>query len=479
MNLHIMLIFLCLLLHDKSYVILGATNNDTINNRSILNGGVRARMRLHSSESLAPSVCRAFTNVHLSPNYNSGNSQTNSNKNVGSTSATNADGTSSNVGSSSSSSSGSLSASSLANGHAISMADKSIVSPGSRRRTYVTDMRTLSDIRRLAFKDQPTVNLSRNSYGAEQSSMLKSDPRSGSRSEQSAIMTGMCTDTRVISRQEQSVLSNTADVSAASHTSDPNVSPHADARSVLRIEQPIAGAGAAFPDSRAITRSEQSSSVLLAEDLRVMRQQPEQTTSIRVNEDLRTMRQQPEQQSATSIRVTEDLRGMRQQSEQSTNIRIGEDLRAMRQQQQQAEQSTSVRLPDDLRISRTEQSLNAPLLDQRGVSRTNQQSATISLTTDGRAASGRSEQSTVVPLTDNRTIPMTEHISPAALPDIRSVSRIPQTAGSLSSQSAAMPVAGQSSVAQQPGVLITEDVTHSEEPLPTGWEMRYDVYGRR
>ncbi|XP_032672771.1 E3 ubiquitin-protein ligase Su(dx)-like [Odontomachus brunneus] len=460
----------------------GATNNDTINNRSILNGGVRARMRLHSSENLAPSVCRPFTNVHLSPNYNSGNSQTNSNKNVGSTSATNADGTSSNVGSSSSSSSGSLSASSLANGHAISMADKSMVSPGIRRRTYVTDVRTLVDMtRRMTLKDQqPTsVSYSRNSYGTEQSSMLKSDPRSGSRSEQSAIMTGMCTDARVISRQEQSVLSNTADVSAAPHTSDPNVSPHVDAaRSVLRIEQPIAGAGAVFPDSRAMTRSEQSSSALMTEDLRVMRQQPEQTTSIRVNEDLRTMRQQPEQQSATSIRVTEDVRGMRQQNEQTTSIRIGEDLRIMRQQQQQAEQSTSVHLPDDLRISRTEQSLNAPLLDQRGVSRTNQQSATISLTTDGRTASGRSEQSAVVPLTDNRAIPMAEHMSPAALPDIRSVPRIPQAAGSLSSQSAAMPVAGQSSVAQ-PGVLITEDVAHSEEPLPTGWEMRYDVYGRR
>ncbi|EFN88071.1 E3 ubiquitin-protein ligase Su(dx) [Harpegnathos saltator] len=457
----------------------GATNNDTINNRSILNGGVRARMRLHSSESLAPSVCRPFTNVHLSPNYNSGNSQTNSNKNVGSTSAINIDGTSSNVGSSSSS--GSLSASSLANGHAISMADKSTVSPGSRRRTYVTDVRTLADIRRLALKDQPaSVSYTRNSYGAEHSSMLKPDPRSASRSEQSAVMTGMCTDARVISRQEQSVLSNNADASSSSH-SDPNVSPHTDGRGVLRIEQPISGAagGAAFQDSRTITRSEQSSSVLLADDLRGMRQQPEQSTSIRVNEDLRTMRQ-PEQQSTTNVRVTEDLRGMRQQNEQSTSIRIGEDLRAMRQQQQQqqAEQSASVRLADDLRVSRTDQSLNAPLLDQRVVPRSSQQNTNIPLTTDGRTSSGRSEQSAVIPLTDSRAIPMVEHMSPATLPDIRSVPRISQAAASLPSQSTAMPIAGQSSVTQ-PGVLITEDVAHSEEPLPTGWEMRYDVYGRR
>lgn len=462
-------------------MILGATNNDTINNRSILNGGVRARMRLHNSESLAPSVCRAFTNVHLSPNYNSGNSQTNSNKNVGSTSTTNTDGTSSNVGggggsSSSSSSSSSLFVNSLANGHAISMADKSMVSPGNRRRTFVADARTLAEIRKLAFQDQsPSVSCIRNNFGAEQSSMLKSDSRSATRSEQSAAMPGMCTDARVISRQDKSVLP-AAETSSASHTSDPSVSPHADARSVLRIEQPSAVAGgAAFPDSRVMTRPEQSGGVLLADDLRAMRQQPEQTTSIRVNEDLRTMRQQPEQQSATNVRVTEDLRGMRQQSEQSTNIRIGEDLRAMRQQQ--AEQSTSVRLLDDLRVSRTEQSMNVPLLDQRGVLRGSPQNASIPLTTDGRAASGRSEQS--APLPDGRTIPMAEHMSPAVLPDIRPVPRIPQATGSLpSNQSAAVPVAGQSSVAQ-PGVLITEDVAHSEEPLPTGWEMRYDVYGRR
>ncbi|XP_014468753.1 PREDICTED: E3 ubiquitin-protein ligase Su(dx)-like [Dinoponera quadriceps] len=459
----------------------GATNNDTINNRSILNGGVRARMRLHSSESLAPSVCRAFTNVHLSPSYNSGNSQANnSSKNVGSTSATNADGgtpvSSSNVGSSSSS--GSLSASSLANGHAISMADKSIVSPGSRRRTYVTDVRTLADIRRPTLQSDQSapVGCTRNSFGApsEQSPMLKPEPRSAPRSEQSAAMPGMCADARVISRQDKSVLPNTADASSTSHTSESNVSPHSDAatRSVLRIEQPIA-VGTAFPDGRAMTRSEQSSGVLLADDLRGMRQQAEQTTSIRVNEDLRPMRQQPEQQqSVTSVRVNpEDLRGMRQQGEQSTSIRIGEDLRAMRQ----TEQSTSVRLLDDLRISRGEQSMSASLLDQRGAPR--QQNPGVPLTTErGAASGGRPEQSAVVPLADSRTMP--EHMSPAALPDIRSVPRIPQAAASLPSQSAAMPVAGQSSVAQ-PGVLVAEDVAHSEEPLPTGWEMRYDVYGRR
>jgi len=482
---------------------LGATNNDAMNNRSILNGGVRARMRLHSSENLAPSACRGLTNIHLSPNYNGGSSQTNSNKSIGSSAAiSNADGTSSNIGSSSSLSS--LSTGTLVNGHAIPMADKSMVSPGNR---HAADIRTFTN--RLTFKEQSSTSTNstdsraytRSNYGStEQSAMLKSDPRGVSRPEQILVNTGqICTDVRGISRQDQSTLSG-ADNSQA----DSSVS--SDTRSALRVEQPIIATLAdgrviarslepstsilltddsrgmrqsdqstsirvTGEDLRAIRQSEQSTtSIRVSEDLRNMRQSSEQIASIRVNEDLRTMRQQPEQ--STNIRMTDDLRGIRQ-SEQSTSVRGGDDLRASRQQ---PEQSSNIRLQEDLRLPRTEQSINPPIPDLRGVPRT--QGTNISVIENRIAVSRSAEQSgTVIPLTDGRAVPIAEHMSPAAsLSDHRSgMSRLPQT--SLSNQP--ISVAGQSSAQPNPSVLLTEDVNHSEEPLPPGWEMRYDLYGRR
>lgn len=475
-----------------------------MNNRSILNGGVRARMRLHGSEGLAPSACRGLTNIHLSPNYNGGNSQINSNKNIIGPSAAipGTDGTSSSSKIGSSSSLSSLSAGTLVNGHAIPMADKSTVSPGNR---HAAEIRTFAN--RLTLKEQSSAINSpegrayaRASYGnAEQSAMLKSDPRGVPRPEQSSVTVGqMCTDVRGISRQDQSTLP-----SVDTPQADPSTSSHAETRSALRAEQPIA---TSLPDGRTMARSsEQSTSILLmddsrgirqsdqstsirvtsedlrairqpeqsttsirvSEDLRNMRQPSEQTASIRVSEDSRTMRQQPEQ--STNIRVTDDLRGIRQ-SEQSTSVRVGEDLRASRQL---SEQSANARLQEDLRLPRAEQPINPPVLDLRGVPRA-QQSTSISLA-DGRATVSRSEQSgTVIPLSDG-------HMSPAAsLADHRpGMSRLPQATAALPSQSIAMPVAGQSAAQPSSSVLLTEDVNHSEEPLPPGWEMRYDLYGRR
>jgi hypothetical protein len=471
-----------------------------MNNRSILNGGVRARMRLHSSENLTPSVCRGLTNIHPSPNYNGGSSQMNSNKSIGpSTAISNADGTSaSNIGSSSSLSS--LSAGTLVNGHAIPMADKSMVSPGNR---HAADIRTFTN--RLTFKEQSSTSTNsmdsrtytRSNYGnTEQSAMLKSDPRVVSRPEQTLVNTGqICTDVRGISRQDQSTLSG-ADISQA----DSSVS--LDTRSALRVEQPII---TTLADGRVIARSlEASTSILLTddsrgmrqsdqstnirvtgEDLRAIRQSEQSTTSIRVSEDLRNMRQSNEQ-----IRVSEDLRTIRQQPEQSTNIRMTDDLRIRQSEQstsvrgsdnsrtsrQQPEQSSNIRLQEDLRLLRTEQSVN-PIPDLRGAPHT-QQSTNISVTDSRTAVSRSAEQSgTVIPLTDGRAVPIADHMSPAAsLPDHRSgMSRLPQA--SLPNQP--MSVAGQSTAQPNPSVLLTEDVNHSEEPLPPGWEMRYDLYGRR
>ncbi|XP_011056497.1 PREDICTED: E3 ubiquitin-protein ligase Su(dx) [Acromyrmex echinatior] len=452
----------------------GATN-DTINNRSILNGGVRARMRLHSSENLAPSIYRGLANIHLSPNYSGVNSQANSNKNVGlSTTISNTDSTSSsNVGSSANSSS--VSTSILVNGHAIPMTDKSMVSPGNR---HATDVRTFAG--RSAIKELPlaSTNLSEgrtctwsNNSNVDQSALIKSDSRGPPRSEQSSSMISgqqICADVRVIPRQDQSMLPNT-DSSSASQT-DVKASSHVDtcgSASALRLEQSIVA------DGRVMARLEQlvNNISLDPDDLLCQRQsdQPANRRTSMTNEDQRGMRQQSEQ--SANIRVTEDLRGIRQ-SEQSTNVR--EDLRATRQQ---SEQSTNVRSQEELRTPRVEQSIStAPHLDLCGVSRS-QQNANVPLT-DNRAVIFRSEQSAVIPLSDGRTIPIVEHISPVTVSDSRSnVSRIPQTTAS--SQSIAASVPGQSVTQPGSSIVLTEDINHSEEPLPPGWEMRYDLYGRR
>lgn len=445
-------------------------------------------------------MCYTFTNLHVSPNYNNqGKSQTNSSKTAGSPSATSADGTtSSNIGSSSSS--GSLSSSNLANGHAVPLADKSTVSPGSRRRTYVTERetRTHPDVRgRMAVsKDQPVTTLegrtyTRNSYIADQTVgpvLLKSDSRGTSCSEQSAVIPGFYADVRIV-RQDKPVLSaNAVDGSASSQASEPNVSP--DARGgTLRIEQPMI-LGTHADGTRATIRSEPSANVLSEDDLHGIGQSDQSTSNVRVSDDLRAMRQT---EQVVSIRVTEDLCEMRppieqsnvrmmddlrgiRQTEQPMNIRMSGDLRAMRQQ---SEQSISApRLPDDLRNPRAEQSMNAQHTDLRGVLRGGQHNASITLT-DGRAAPRPEQSTTVIPLTDGRTIPVAEHISSATIPDLRPIPRIPQAAVSLPTQSTVVPVAGQSSAQPGASVLIAEDAAHSEEPLPSGWEMKYDVYGRR
>ncbi|XP_015603957.1 E3 ubiquitin-protein ligase Su(dx) [Cephus cinctus] len=58
---------------------LGSSNSDTTNNRSILNGGVRARMRLHGTENAVPSTIqpvmhRSSTNILHNSSYNTNQS---------------------------------------------------------------------------------------------------------------------------------------------------------------------------------------------------------------------------------------------------------------------------------------------------------------------------------------------------------------------------------------------------------------------
>ncbi|XP_020278502.1 E3 ubiquitin-protein ligase Su(dx)-like [Pseudomyrmex gracilis] len=438
----------------------GATNNDTINNRSILNGGIRARMRLHS-ENLTP-ICRGSTNIHISPNYNSGNGQTNSKKTVGiSTTTSSADGaSSSNVGVSNNSSnnnnSGSSSSNTLLNGHAISITDKSKVSPGNR---HATDIQTFTG--RVTIKDQSSASANppenrvyvRNSYvNGEHSAIVKPDSRGASRIEQStSVIPGngsqISADVRGIFRQDQSIPSNTDNTDAS--PKDTNASPHVNSRgggTALRIEQPVV---ATLPDGRVMTLDGQIST-----------------------------RSEQSDQSVNTRRITmanEDIRLMRQIEESAINTigrHLDESSRAARQEPEY--ESMIIRLHEDLQIPRAEQPISTPHPSHlRGVTR-NQQNANVHPTDDHPTVS-RLEPSTVIPLTEGRTHPVAEHVSPAA--ESRSgMPRIPQSVVSLPAQSVPVPIAGQSVAQPGSSALSTDD--HSEK-LPSGWERRYDMYGRR
>lgn len=442
----------------RIFMVSGATNNDTINNRSILNGGIRARMRLHS-ENFAPPVCRGLTNIHISPNYNSGNSQTNSKKTVGiSTTTPSGDGaSSSNVGvinnsSSNNNNSGSSSSSSstLLNGHAISITDKSKVSPGNR---HATDIQTFTG--RVTIKDQsslanPPENrvYVRNSYvNGEQSAIVKPDPRGVSRVEQStSVIPGngpqISADVRGIFRQDQSIPSNTDNTDAS--PKDTNVNSR-NGGTALRIEQPVV---ATLPDGRVMTLDGQIST------------RPEQSD-----------------QSVNTRRITnEDIRLIRQIEESALNTmgrHLDESSRAARQEPEY--ESMIIRLHEDLQIPRAEQTINTPHPSHlRGVTR-NQQNTNVHPTDDHPTVS-RLEPSTVIPLPEGRTHLTAEHVSPAA--ESRSgMPRIPQSVVSLPAQSVPVPIAGQS-VAQAGSSALSSTDDHSEK-LPSGWERRYDMYGRR
>ncbi|XP_043252279.1 E3 ubiquitin-protein ligase Su(dx) [Colletes gigas] len=127
--------------------------------------------------------------------------------------------------------------------------------------------------------------------------------------------------------------------------------------------------------------------------------------------------------------------------------------------------------------SRMDQSGVSGLSDGQGTGQTEQTSAFgIPEVVDG-CGIGRSEQNMVLPVTDGRRIARIEQ-NTTPLTVARSNPRIVQRVASLTGQTAM--ARGQNS---QPGSSIilaeVEPANHSEEPLPSGWEMRYDIYGRR
>lgn len=144
-------------------------------------------------------------------------------------------------------------------------------------------------------------------------------------------------------------------------------------------------------------------------------------------------------------------------------------------------------LVDGCTVSRVDQLRNSGLTDSQGYSQTEQsvvftlsdgshlEQPTVFLMTDGRGIA-RSDPSSILSLDDARRISRTEqYTNPTTT---RSNSRVVQRVAPLTGQTTMIP--GQSTQPESSIVLAEVGPTnHSEEPLAPGWEMRYDMYGRR
>ncbi|XP_076247280.1 suppressor of deltex [Calliopsis andreniformis] len=117
----------------------------------------------------------------------------------------------------------------------------------------------------------------------------------------------------------------------------------------------------------------------------------------------------------------------------------------------QAEQAAGFTLPDGTCISHPEQSVVFP------------------------NSQNNSEQSTTVPMVEGRRIPCSEQ----SVSNIRPNSRVVQRVASLTGQTAVIPSQSTSQAGSSIILAEIEPTNHSEDPLPPGWEMRYDTYGRR
>lgn len=347
----------------------GVSNNDAISNSSILNGGIRARMRLHEAKHVASSNFHGtLSNIYQNSTYNSGNEQTNTNKNNEQIEP--------------------VASNSLSNGHAISPADKSIVSLSGRFVTSLPDRQT-SRIEHVS------------------TSGIIDGIRVGSCTEQFPKVSA--SENRNISQIEQStVLSGTVGISRSDQlTTNTDICSH--------------------------NRTEQS----LSNERNIRTEQP----------------------------VTSSL------SDSYGNMRTDQDTPLM----------------DGFIVSRVDQFRNPVFPDNQGHSQTEQsvvftlpdgshlEQPTVFLMTDSRGIT-RSDQSSILSMGEaRRTTHNEQYTNPTTT---RSNPRVVQRVASLSGSTNMLP--GQSSQSGSSIVLAEVDPTnHSEEPLPPGWEMRYDIYGRR
>ena len=355
------IIYMSNILKHKYNCILGVSSNDTASNSSILNGGIRARMRLHEAKHVAPSTFHGtLTSVYQNSTYNSGSEQVNANKNNEQID--------------------SVTSNSLSNGHAISPADKSIVTLSGRSTAPLSTSVSTSGI---------------------------VDGRIGTSSEQ---FPKVCvSESRNISQLEQSTV---------------------------------------LPGTVGISRSDQ----------------------LTVNTDI-----------CSHNRTEQSISNERNPRTESVTGSVSDSYGTMR-----ADQDTNP-LVDECIVSRVDQFRNSGLTDSQGHSQTEQsvvftlpdgshlEQPTVFLMTDGRGIA-RSDQSSILSMGETRRISHSEQYTNSTT--TRSNPRVIQRVAPLTGQTTMIP--GQSTQSESSIVLADVDpANHSEEPLPPGWEMRYDIYGRR
>ncbi|XP_033326004.2 suppressor of deltex isoform X1 [Megalopta genalis] len=345
----------------------GVINNDTASNRSILNGGVRARMRLQGAENVPSSAFRGLTNTYHNINYNTGNDQTSVDKNSEQVE--------------------SVASNSLSNGHVISPMDKSVVSLSGCHTMSLLEGRQLS----------------RTDHAATPGT---ADGRSG-----------MCTKTIVakdflrnfvsgaydIFQGEQSTLSGAVGICR----SDQLGSTNADIRSHNRTDQPAS--------SGRNSRTEQLLTTPLSDSFGNIRS--DQLPTPTVDGFVVSRADQPATSTAT------DNQGI-SQTDQSGVFTLPEGSSTSH-----SEQSSGLHVADSRRMTRTDQSALVPVAERRRVVRPKQSTTSASTTPSN-------------PLVVQRVASLT----------------------------------GQTAVSRG---QIAEPTVQSEETSPPGWEMRYDIYGRR
>ncbi|XP_029039665.1 E3 ubiquitin-protein ligase Su(dx) isoform X1 [Osmia bicornis bicornis] len=343
----------------------GVTNNDTVSNSSILNGGIRARMRLHGVKHVSSSNYHGLTNS----NYNSGSDQTSVNKDNEQIEP--------------------VASNSLSNGHAVSPMDKAVSLPGR----YTV---SLPDGRQISRIDHTPSGVAEGRVGA-----------------------------------------------CAEQFSKISVS---DGRNIPQIEQT-----SVHPGAHGISRSDQ----IAATNMDICsHNRTEQSTSAERNSRI--------EQSVTPL---------------------SDNCGAMR-----SDQST-IPLVDECILSRIDQPRSTVLTDNQGNSQTEQ--SVVFTVPDG----SNLEQPTLYLMAGNHEIVCLDQSAPLPTSEPRRISHIDQSATSTSATHSnprimqrVASLTGQTnnvipSQPAQPGSSIilaeVDHTNHSEEPLPPGWEMRYDIYGRR
>lgn len=135
------------------------------------------------------------------------------------------------------------------------------------------------------------------------------------------------------------------------------------------------------------------------------------------------------------------------------------------------DQPTTSTLTDDQGISHLEQPALFTLPDGTSVSHLEQAGVC-------QTVQNSSEQSTALPMAEGRRLPRSDQAATSAS-NARSNPRVVQRVASLTGQTAMLP--GQSAPQSGPSIILAEvePTNHSEEPLPPGWEVRYDIYRRR